>query len=216
MLSLQLMGRKTNRPTSSKVKYYTKYGLSIGRVFLQDLASAIGWIMMSGNYGMGWAEYEEKKERQRAYEEREWLRLLERQKLIEKKRIGEKLMIRLTSKGWQQVLRDKIRCTRKRCKEGICIVVFDVPESEKRVRDMLRYVLAECGFIMLQKSVWVTDKDVVPHLCALLQGANLDRWVRILVGNESRMSAVRRAAMRLTAKHSGNAKHTKLKETRMR
>lgn len=169
---------------------------------LQDIASVVGYIM-EGGYG-GFAEYEDQKERQRAYnasqlayEEREYLRLLERNKFIKTKRIGEKLMVRLTKKGNLQALRDKIRYTKQHCNRGICIVVFDVPESEKHVRNELRRILAECGFTMLQKSVWYTDKDVLSELCALLQGSNLDEWVRIIVGDEIHTTAIKRAIVRM-------------------
>lgn len=39
--------------------------------------------------------------------------------------------------------------------ENICIVTFDIPESERRKRDWLRGVLKFLGFSMVQKSVWV-------------------------------------------------------------
>lgn len=198
------MKSKLTRPSSSRVKKYLKYGLSSGRVFLHDLASAVGWIMMRGHYGMGWAEYEERQERRDAYKEREWLRMLMRQKCIETKRIGTTLMVRLTAKGWQQAMRDKIRCTPRERKGGsICIVVFDIPESERHVRNALRHILKECRFTMLQKSVWVTRKDVVSELCALLQGAKLDQWVQILTGQTLKTSFIRRSATRIATHIKG-------------
>ena len=157
--------------------------------------------MKRGHYSMGWEEYEDRKESKRAYEEREWLRALERYKCIETKRIGEKLMVRLTAKGWQQALRDKIRCApNARAGGEICIVIFDVPESERRVRNILRYILRECQFTMLQKSVWISKKDVLTELCALLQGAKLERWIRIITGQEQTVSLLRRSTTRFRAR----------------
>lgn len=188
---------KKQQKQSSRQKIMLQQGIALSRILLGELASAVGWIMMQGHYNMGWVEYEDRKARQRAYEEREWLRDLKRRKLVETKRIGEKLMVRLTERGWQQALRDRIKSTHIKCKGGICIVIFDVPESERRVRDTLRAVLADCGFSMVQKSVWMSDKDVLKPLCALLQGANLRKWVRVMVGNEIRQSFVRRTSTRL-------------------
>ena len=158
--------------------------MAASRVLLGEMAGKVGWIMMRGHYGMDWAEYEDRRARKRLYEEREWMRDLERRKLIRTKRIGEKLMVRLTEKGWQQALRDRIKTTSKDHKGGNCIAIFDVPESERRVRDALRRMLSECGFTMVQRSVWMSGKDVLEPLCALLQGAHLDQWVRIIVGSE--------------------------------
>lgn len=192
-------------------KQYLKYGLSVGRIILQEVATTIEWIMKPG-YG-GWCEYQDNLERQRQYEERqrryeekEWIRSLKHRKFIETKRVGKKLMIRLTKKGWQQALRDKIKCTRACCKKGICIVIFDVPESEKHTRNALRNVLAQCGFIMLQKSVWYTDKDVLKELCALLQGAGLEKWVKIIIGDEVQSSAIGRASTRLITRTKKSAR----------
>ena len=193
--------QKVPHPSKDKIKKYLRYGLSTGRIFLHDLGNAVGWIMMRGYYGMGWAEYEDRQARQRGYEEREWMRTLKRCKFIETKHIGETLMVRLTAKGWEQALRDKIRCAKASGKGGaICIVVFDVPESERRVRNTLRYILRECGFTMLQKSVWVSRKDVVSELCALLQGAGLDQWVKVLTGQERTMPLLQRGITRISVK----------------
>ena len=179
-------------------------GLRVGRIFLQDMASLAGWVAAAGhNYNLGWAEYEEKRERELLYEERRRLRELRARKWVETKKIGEKLMVRLTAKGWQQVLRDRMRCTKAVCKDGRCIiVVFDVPESQRHVRDTLRWILTECGFSMLQKSVWFSKKDVMEDLCALLQGANLNRWVRIVVGNELRQAFIKNTLLRLNARQA--------------
>ena len=193
------MSGKKKAKQIAPAKQVLLQGLSVSRAFLQSVASLMGYVAYAAghNRNMEWAEYEERQERKRRFEEREYLRYLERQKLIATKRIGEKLRVRLTAKGWQQAMRDKIKCTRTICKSGICVVIFDVPESERNIRDTLRWILKECGFEMIQKSVWATDKDILDELCALLQGANLGRWVRILVGNELKHSIMRRAITRL-------------------
>lgn len=168
-------------------------------IILTEVANMLGWVMAIRPIGMGWAEYEDKKARRLVYEEREYLRMLKRRKFIETKRMGEKLMVRLTAKGWQQVLRDRIITAKKKCKDGMCLVIFDVPESERRVRDVLRDFLIDLDFQMIQKSVWATEKDVLRELCALLQGANLHQWVNIIVGKPISWSSVRNATTRLAA-----------------
>ncbi|MBI2552540.1 CRISPR-associated endonuclease Cas2 [Candidatus Uhrbacteria bacterium] len=159
------------------------------------LGAASGWHPMSIS------EYEDRLAGQQWREKKERIQYLKERKWIETKKIGKKLMVRLTEKGWQQVLRDHIRCTKVMCKDGVCIlVIFDVPESQRHVRDTLRWILSECGFTMLQKSVWYTNKDVLEPLCALLQGAKLNKWVRIIVGNEFRQSMIKNAVVRLHAR----------------
>jgi len=191
---------KSKSDFATREMQYLKQGLTLGRILIQNTADVAGWIMKRGHYQMGWYEYIDKKERRRAYEEREWLRLLARYKFLDMKRVGEKLLLRLTAKGWQQALRDKIRCSRKLYDNGEFIaVVFDVPESEKHIRRMLRLVLAQCGFTMMQKSVWVTRKEVLTELSALLQGAKLEQWVRVLKASEVNLGVVKRLAVRTKA-----------------
>lgn len=196
------MLRKKKVEEQSYAKRAARYGLTASRIFLQDLVDFISYIMTpsTSHRYMGWSEYKDIKEKQARREKLEYLYYLQRRKLIITKKIGEKLMVRLTAKGWQQALRDRIKCTRALCANGICMVVWDVPESERYVRDTLRKILRECRFNMIQKSVWSTNKDVVNELCALLQGAKLDRWVRIIIGNELNQSALRRAVTRFAVR----------------
>ena len=39
------------------------------------------------------------------------------------------------------------------------MVVFDIPERRKRIRERLRATMRECGFLRLQDSVWVFPYD---------------------------------------------------------
>ena len=39
------------------------------------------------------------------------------------------------------------------------VVIFDVPERRKGVRDRLRHFMEGCGFVRLQDSVWIYPYD---------------------------------------------------------
>ncbi len=39
------------------------------------------------------------------------------------------------------------------------VVIFDIPEQKRRLRDIVRFHLKKIGFIQLQKSVWVFPYD---------------------------------------------------------
>ena len=39
------------------------------------------------------------------------------------------------------------------------LVMFDIPQKRKTVRDRLRILMRECGFLRLQNSVWVSPYD---------------------------------------------------------
>jgi len=89
-------------------------------------------------------------------------RRLENDNLIEKSKKDNNYFFRITKKGREKVdaLRDKKRRSLPASKYGkkdsskLNIVMFDIPEKEKRKRDWLRGALLNMGFEMIQKSVW--------------------------------------------------------------
>jgi DNA-binding transcriptional regulator PaaX len=72
------------------------------------------------------------------------------------------------------------------------LVIYDIPQSKKKVRDQLRYFLIRTGFIKIQGSVWVfpfeceelielTKKDLLigkELLYAVVETIESDRWLR--------------------------------------
>lgn len=179
-------------------------GLRLSRACLQELASKLQWAFSPKNY-LNYGLYEDIKRRQRLKEEREYLRYLQRRKLIETKKIGQRLMVRLTDRGWTAALRDKVKCTQACRKSGFCFVTFDIPEKERLVREELRYFLKECGFQRLQDSVWMTNRDVIEPLKELLQRRKLEKWIRIIVGDIVSASPLDRLAIRKIMRSQNSA-----------
>ena len=164
---------------SSPSKHREK--LAAARTYLFEFAEMMAWAVSKKNY-IPFEMYEDMKQNELQKEQRERLRELKRRKWIETKKIGNRIVARLTDQGWQRALRDKIRGETKKCANGICIVIFDVPEKQRFVRNILRGFLKEWGFNRLQHSVWMTDKDVTEPVMLLLQRRNLDRWIRVVQG----------------------------------
>lgn len=63
-----------------------------------------------------------------------------------------------------------------------CIVLFDVPESERVARNMFRNFLKECGFRQLQRSVWVCRKDVADLVARFVRSNKLTPWIQVIEG----------------------------------
>jgi DNA-binding transcriptional regulator PaaX len=154
---------------------------------LCDIAETFEFIYAASPYRMPpdvtnltdyrlWKSYKEwQSKRKQLYE-------LKRRKLIEAQRQGERMMIRLTDKGYREVLRVSLRDTKKKCAAGVCLVTFDIPESEKIVRDTFRRLLRESGFRKLHHSVWFTENDVIEPLCAFVRSNKLTPWVYVFTG----------------------------------
>lgn len=60
------------------------------------------------------------------------------------------------------------------------IVIFDIPESKRLVRDVLRRRLKSWKFERWQKSVWASKKNFTQKLRQLVKELEIEDWVVIL------------------------------------
>lgn len=60
------------------------------------------------------------------------------------------------------------------------IVVFDIPESKRLVRDILRSRLKLWGFKPWQKSVWASKKNITAKLRNLVEELDITDWVLVI------------------------------------
>lgn len=61
----------------------------------------------------------------------------------------------------------------------IRLVIFDIPERERKKRDILRAELVGCDFTVLQKSVWMGRHPLPKSFIAFLDSLNLKNRVHI-------------------------------------
>ncbi|MBI2338303.1 CRISPR-associated endonuclease Cas2 [Candidatus Daviesbacteria bacterium] len=60
------------------------------------------------------------------------------------------------------------------------IVVFDIPEKQRKIRNILRSRLKMWGFTPWQQSVWASKKNVTEKLRRLIKELEIDDWVLVL------------------------------------
>lgn len=60
------------------------------------------------------------------------------------------------------------------------VVIFDIPEQKRVVRDMFRRKLKHWGFKSYQLSVWVTKQDVIENLKRTIKELGIEKWVAVL------------------------------------
>lgn len=103
---------------------------------------------------------------------------LKRQKLIERRVIKGEICFRITDGGRDKVAKIiPVRGLREHRWDGLWrLVVFDVPEKKRWLRDDLRDKLLELGFACWQRSVWVTPFDVGREVSEYLESANLSQY----------------------------------------
>lgn len=60
------------------------------------------------------------------------------------------------------------------------LLIYDVPEADRKYRNVLREFLKRLRMGGLQQSVWVTPEDIRPHFDDLSQTANIDSFAYLL------------------------------------
>lgn len=93
---------------------------------------------------------------------------LKKQEVIEIYQKNKKQYLELTEKGIERMLKyslDDLRIeTPKNWDKKWRVVIFDIPEEKKVIRDMLRLKLKELGFFSVQKSVFIFPHDCKKEL----------------------------------------------------
>lgn len=111
---------------------------------------------------------------------------LEKEDLIKREKRGKKLIFKITPKGKRKlligkVLNNLIKEKDKKWDGKWRIIIFDVPETKKSMREFLRKELYMNNFYMLQKSVWITPFKISDDFGELLKVIGLDYHVRYIV-----------------------------------
>lgn len=87
------------------------------------------------------------------------LKRLKKQKLIEVAETKDGPVVRITENGMTKALRYKLDEMKVKTKDSWDkkwrVVIFDIPEGKRRLRDEFRERLKQLGFYQLQKSVFV-------------------------------------------------------------
>ncbi len=105
------------------------------------------------------------------------IRRLRIRKIIESEKDSEgKIYFKLTNLG-----QDFLKSRRDEVENGAyTIVVWDIPETKRTVRNLLRRRLKEWGFRSWQKSVWVSRRDVASKLRTFISEVGIEKWVGVI------------------------------------
>jgi len=111
---------------------------------------------------------------------------LSRTGYIKVKSLEAKDGVVLTSKGMEKILKISLyKMNKKRRKDKKWImIIFDVPEKKRKLRDVFREKLQISGFKELQKSVWISPYDVLREIQFLIQKISLQKYTKIFLIEE--------------------------------
>lgn len=70
------------------------------------------------------------------------------------------------------------------------LVIFDIPEQKRTVRNLLRRRLKDWGFKNWQKSVWVGRHDVTDKLRQLIKNLGIKDWVAVVESSDPTLDSL--------------------------
>lgn len=93
---------------------------------------------------------------------------------IEKVVRDNKVYLRLTSSGKEKIHREFpiSNLTQKWNKKWI-VIIFDIPEKDRKTRDKLRIKVQNIGFGMLQESVWISPLSIGKDVKEMIEAIGL-------------------------------------------
>lgn len=92
---------------------------------------------------------------------------------IQKEVIDGEPVLKLTAQGWQ-IFNETVPLRKRRKWDGIWrMVIFDIKERNRRLRDNLRRKLKELGFGKWQRSVYITPHNIMQEMNEFLEAKAL-------------------------------------------
>lgn len=99
-------------------------------------------------------------------------------------KFNNQIIIKLTKEGVKQISLKKSLSDESPWDGKWRIVTFDIPEENRKVRDVLRSRLKMWHFEKWQKSVWVSKKDVTKPLKEFISETGIGKWVMIIESSD--------------------------------
>lgn len=107
------------------------------------------------------------------------MKRLQKAQLIEVRKTAEGFQAALTKSGAEEYLRQQILSAPVIDGPADCMLIFDIPEKHRMIRDELRRFIIRAGFIQLQKSVFLCPYEMFIPLSRLFRVKGVRRWVRV-------------------------------------
>jgi len=110
---------------------------------------------------------------------------LRREGFIRTKIRKEKRIFLLTSKGFNRVFESNLKyIDLKKRNDGKCqmvMVIFDIPEDYRKIRNKFRSVLKSLGYKQLQKSVWISPYDVLKETKEMIKFYKIKNYTKLFL-----------------------------------
>jgi len=101
------------------------------------------------------------------------------------KKNGE-TVLKITEKGKAKLVNfsiDSIEIQKTKRDGKWRFVIFDIPEKSRIARDVLRQKLKKIGFVLLQKSVWVSPYECEDEIAFITSVYEVEKYVNYIVAS---------------------------------
>ncbi len=113
------------------------------------------------------------------YQQNRAIKLLKEKKLLKIKRIGDDYEAKFTSEGEMEYFRLKVLSADLLPDDEVTMVVFDIPETQSKIRKQLRRFLESACFMPIQKSVWISQYDAGEFLTKMFNIKTKNGWIQV-------------------------------------
>ena len=97
--------------------------------------------------------------------------------LIEQFRVKDDVIIKLTETGRDLIADPTVE---ENWDGKWRIVIFDIPEEKRIIRNLFRRNLKKWGFKHLQKSVWISKRNIFDKLNSYIKDLGMEKWVVVI------------------------------------
>jgi len=127
-----------------------------------------------------WERYKDKKKREKFAQ---LVCQLKQRGYLKTLKIKNGSAIMLTPKAFDKIFKIKLKLTKKKRRKDKKwqMLMFDIPETKKRERDLFRKALQYLRYKKLQKSIWVCPYDVLKETKDLIRRYKLGNYVELLL-----------------------------------
>jgi len=128
-------------------------------------------------------QYEKQKEKQKFAQ---LIYRLKKNGYIKIKNLEQNEGVILTKKGAEKVLKTKlkIRDRQKRQDGKWQMIIFDIPEEKRLLRNLLRKKLRLLEYKMLQQSIWICPYNVQKETELILRKYSIDSYIKLFLIEE--------------------------------
>lgn len=110
---------------------------------------------------------------------------LKKQKLVLEKKLGDRIILSLTEAGKSAAFKKAVSDINRPLPKGLyCLVTYDIPESQRPARRVIRDLLKGAGFKVQHQSLWIGTNDLYDELNEIIRRLGVQKWIDVYLAKK--------------------------------